>query len=219
MDFSQLPKRKDYRYTGEEAKKYLDAKQGTEQPKEVPPTVDKLYKRGVLTGAFDPFHVAHAEAIEKASSLCEQLIVAVSTDEVIRHYKGEPFQPFDQRLRTISYVKGVTLAVPQYDLYNKLEMLQDLGADVLFSCEEYQRSYYEDESKMTPKEKAGVERWENFEQEANEVGIDVVYLPRSQELSSTSLKAKMLEKSGYQQPQGIMLYSEGESCDEATFAL
>lgn len=219
MDFSKLPKRNDFRYTGEEAKKYLDAKQGTEPPKEVPPVVDKLYKRGVLTGAFDPFHVAHAQAIQKASSLCEQLIVAVSTDDVIRHYKGEPFQPFEQRLETVSFVKGVTLAIPQYDLYSKLEMLQDLGADVLFSCEEYQRSYYEDESKMTDKERAGVERWENFEQDANAVGIDVVYLPRSQGISSSILKARMLERSGYQEPQGIMLYSEGECCDEATFAL
>lgn len=221
MDFSSLKlKEQEWRLTGEEARSYLDAKAA----KTAEPVVEepKRWHRGLLTGAFDPFHVAHAKAIDKASSLCDQLVVAVSTDEVIRHYKGEPFQPFQQRLETISYCKGVTLAIPQDDLYEKLEMCQALGVDVLFSCEEYQRSFYSDPEKMTPKEIAGVERWEAFEQEANANGIDVVYLPRSQEISSSILKARMLERSGWQEPQGIMLYSEGEDFSagpESTFTL
>ena len=152
MDFSSLKlKEKEYRLTGEEARKYLDEKAARPAPTQ--PTEPKRWSRGLLTGAFDPFHVAHAKAIDKASSLCDQLIVAVSTNEVIRHYKGEPFQPFQQRLETVSYCKGVTLAIPQDDLYEKLEMCEALGVDVLFSCEEYQRSYYPDPEKMTPKEK------------------------------------------------------------------
>lgn len=221
MDFSSLKlKEKEYRLTGEEARKYLDEK--AERPAPTQSAEPKRWTRGLLTGAFDLFHVAHAKAIDKASSLCDQLIVAVSTDEVIRHYKGEPFQPFQQRLETVSYCKGVTLAIPQDDLYEKLEMCEALGVDVLFSCEEYQRSYYPDPEKMTPKEIAGVERWEKFEAEVNAHGIDVVYLPRSQEVSSSMLKARMFERSGYQEQQGIMLYSEGEDYSagtEATFSL
>ena len=62
----------------------------------------------------------------------------------------------------------------------------------------------------------------SVEAEANAHGIDVVYLPRSQEVSSSMLKARMLERSGYQEPQGVMLYSEGEDYSagtEATFSL
>ena len=72
---------------------------------------------------------------------------------------------------------------------------------------------------MTEKEIAGVERWERFEQEANENGIDVIYLPRTQGTSSTMIKEKIISQSNLQAPQGIMLYSEGECCDEATFSL
>lgn len=212
IQFGELEK--EYTLSGETAKSYLEAKLAPPIP------VEKPYKRGVLTGAFDPYHFAHGIAIQRAANLCDQLVVAVSTDEVIRDYKHhEPFMPFEKRLQTISQIKGVTLAIPQYDLYDKLEMLQDLGADVLFSCEEYQRSYYPDPDKMTDKEKAGVERWEKFEQEANSVGIDVVYLPRSNEMSSTSFKDLLAKQAGLQQPQGVMLYSEGESCDEDVFAL
>ena len=205
---------KEYRFSSEDIKKYLETE--TVQPGSIQP---KPYQRGVLTGAFDPYHYAHGKAIQQAASLCEQLIVAVSTDDVIRGYKGEPLLPFEKRLEAISYVKGVTLAIPQYDLYNKLEMLQDLGADVLFSCEEYQRSYYSNPEEMTPKEIAGVERWERFEQEANEVGIDVVNLPRNQEMSSTIMKQLLIAKNQLHEPQGVMLYSEGECCNEPFVSL
>ena len=205
---------KGYRFSSEDIKSYLE-----NEKTQTKSTQAKPYQRGVLTGAFDPYHYAHGKAIQQAASLCEQLIVAVSTDDVIRSYKGEPLLPFENRLEAISYVKGVTLAIPQYDLYNKLEMLQDLGADVLFSCEEYQRSFYKDLNEMTQKEIAGVERWEQFEQEANEVGIDVVYLPRNQEMSSTVLKQLLIQKNNLQEPQGLMIYSEGECCDEPYLTL
>lgn len=178
------------------------------------------YQRGLYTGAFDVLNVGHIRGIQNAASGCEQLIVAVSTDEVIREYKHkEPVIPFEQRLEIISQIKGVTLAIPQNDLYEKVELCKALGVDVIYSCDEYLRSSYPDPDQMTAKEIAGVERWERFEQEANENGIDVVYLPRTQGTSSSMIKEKIVSQSNLQAPQGIMLYSEGECCDEATFSL
>ncbi|MBR4003403.1 MAG: adenylyltransferase/cytidyltransferase family protein [Clostridia bacterium] len=178
------------------------------------------YQRGLYTGAFDVLNVGHIRGIQNAAKGCEQLIVAVSTDEVIREYKHhEPVIPFEQRLEMVSQIKGVTLAIPQNDLYEKVELCKALGVDVIFSCDEYQRSSYPDPDKMTPKEIAGVERWERFEQEANENGIDVIYLPRTPGTSSTMIKEKIVEQAGAQQPQGIMLYSEGECFDESVFSL
>ena len=205
---------KGYRYTNEEILQYF-------RDLETSPKADgdKPYHRGVLTGAFDPWHFCHGRAIQQAAQMCDQLIVAVSDDHVIDGYKGKHYMPLEQRLEAISYIKGVTLAIPQYDLYNKVELLQSLGADVLFSCEEYQRSFYEDESSMTAKERAGVERWEQFEKEVGEYGIDVVYLPRHEEMSSTKMKELLIKQNNLQEPQGVMLYSEGECCGEASVCL
>ena len=178
------------------------------------------YKRGLYTGAFDILNIGHIRGIQNAASSCEQLIVAVSTDEVIREYKHkDPVMPFEQRLEIISNIKGVTLAIKQNDLYEKIEICKALDVDVIFSCDEYLRSSYPNTSQMTEKEIAGVERWEKFEQEANEVGIDVVYLPRTQGTSSSMIKEKIVSQADLQQPQGIMLYSEGECCNEEYFCL
>lgn len=173
----------------------LKAGLNPEVPKvEVKPQEDKHYHRGYYTGAFDILHIGHARALQAAASMCDQLIVGVSTDEVIRGYKHHnPTLPYEHRSQLVSCIEGVTMVVPQYDLYNKLEVCQDLGCDVIFSCEEYQRSFYQDPSQMTEKEKYGVERWERFEQQANEHGIDVVYLPRVPEFSSTAVKDDILK--------------------------
>lgn len=170
------------------AKEVLDERLANQSPS------GKPFKRGVLTGAFDPYHGDHGTAIMRAAELCDQLVIALSTDEVIRGYKHhEPFFPYKFREKTIAQIKGVSLVIPQENLYDKLEMLEALGADVLFSCEEYQRSFYPNPSEMTNKQIAGVERWERFEEEANSVGIDVVYLPRGEEMSSTRFKERALE--------------------------
>ena len=122
---------------------------------------NKTYHRGLYTGAFDPIHSDHIKSIQLASSMCDQLVVAVSTDDVIRDYKHhEPGIPFEQRLAIVDALKGVTKAIPQSNLYGKLEMCERLGVDVLFSCNEYQRSSYPNPDEMTPKQIAGVERWE-----------------------------------------------------------
>lgn len=181
--------------------------------------LDKTYKRGYYTGVFDNFHIGHAKALKNASALCDQLIVGVSTDEVVINYKHKPpIQSFESRLCIVNSIKGVTMAIPQNNLYNKVEVCLALGCDVIFSSEEYQESYYEGRE-MTEKEAAGVERWKEIQAEADEAGIDVVYLPRAQGISSTHIKNSILEQSGYQQPQGHMLYSEGECNDENVFCL
>ena len=58
----------------------------------------KPFHRGYYTGAFDMFHYGHLLGIQNALKYCDQLIVAVSTDEVIREYKHrEPIIPLDRK--------------------------------------------------------------------------------------------------------------------------
>ena len=180
----------------------------------------KHYNKGLFTGAFDPIHSDHIRSLKMASSMCQDLIVAVSTDDVIREYKHhEPAIPFKERIAIVNELKSVSQAIPQDNLYSKLQMCLDNDIDVLFSCDEYLRSSYPNPEEMTLKQVAGVERWERFEEELNSYGIDVVYLPRGQNMSSTQLKENIAESIGYQQPHGVMLYSEGECCDEPTISM
>ena len=62
----------------------------------------KRFKVGYTTGTFDLFHVGHLNILEKAKENCEYLIVGVSTDELVKEYKGEsPVISFEDRSRII----------------------------------------------------------------------------------------------------------------------
>ena len=43
----------------------------------------KKFKRGYTAGVYDMFHIGHLNIIKNAKLLCEELIVGVSTDEVV----------------------------------------------------------------------------------------------------------------------------------------
>ena len=69
----------------------------------------KKFKIGYTTGTFDLFHVGHLNILEKAKENCEYLVVGVSTDELVKEYKGEfPIIPFEDRLRIVKSLKFVT---------------------------------------------------------------------------------------------------------------
>ena len=177
--------------------------------------MDKMYKRGYYTGTFDLLHSGHLAGLKRASEMCDQLFVGVATDDVVFNYKHKkPAIPFEERIKIVGSIKGVYKAIPQFDLYNKLEICKAIGADVLFSSDEYLRESYEEGHVFTQKELDGIERWEKFSEEANANGIDVVYFQRNEGISSTQIKESILASSGYQKASDQMIYSEGENVDE-----
>ena len=186
---------------------------------------EKPYKVGYFTGTFDLAHFGHLSTIMKATQLCDKLIVSVSTDDVVKSYKHQyPVEPFIERLFHVSNIKGVALAIPQESLYDKIEICEKYGADVIFTSEEYKAENYEDLTVLSDKQLKGIERWEIFEEEAQENNIDIVYIDRikgadGRDMSSTDLKQIIADRNNLQSSQGIMLYSEGECFDEPVFAL
>ena len=63
----------------------------------------KKYKIGYTTGVFDMFHIGHLNILKNAKEQCEYLVVGVSTDEVVRDYKGKtPIIEFNERMAIVS---------------------------------------------------------------------------------------------------------------------
>lgn len=83
----------------------------------------------ILTGGtFDLFHSGHLNILKQAKSLGTYLIVAVSTDDLVRTYKEEPIMSFEDRCNIIKHITYVDEVVAQNNLFD-IEQFQSLDAD------------------------------------------------------------------------------------------
>lgn len=86
---------------------------------------------GFTAGAFDMFHVGHLKLINNARTYCDQLIVGVNSDELIRQYKKkQTVIPFVERFEIINAIKGVSKAV-RVDTLDKEEIWKNMPYHLL----------------------------------------------------------------------------------------
>ena len=132
---------------------------------------NKKYKVGYTTGVFDMFHIGHLNILKKAKEQCDYLIVGVSTDENVLSYKHKtPIIPFEERIAIVREIKCVDEAVPQTNM-NKMEAWEKLHFDALFHGSDWK----------------GSDMYNKMIEEFAAVGVDVVFLPHTEGVSSTLL--------------------------------
>ena len=68
---------------------------------------------GFTCGAFDLLHAGHVDLLERAKALCDQLLVAVNSDNSVRKYKSplRPVNPEAQRLQVVAGLGCVDVVV------------------------------------------------------------------------------------------------------------
>ena len=138
----------------------------------------KKYNRGYTAGVYDMFHIGHLNVLRNAKALCNELIVGVSTDEVVEKNKNKKtIIPFDERIKIIEAIKYVDKAVPQttYSIEGKIESAKENKIDVMFVGDDWK----------------GTEKWNKIEEELKKINVDVVYLPHTDGISSTMLRGKI----------------------------
>ena len=135
----------------------------------------KKYRLGYTAGVFDLFHVGHLNILKKAKEYCDELIVGVSTDELVSNYKNKvPIIPYEERIAIVSAIKYVDKVVPQVNR-NKFEAWENLKFDVMFVGDDWK----------------GSKLFTEVEHQFREVGVDIVYFPYTQGTSSTMLREKI----------------------------
>ena len=130
---------------------------------------------GYTTGVFDMFHIGHLNILKRAKEKCDFLIVGVSTDEVVQKYKNKiPIVPFAERVEIVSAIKYVDQVVAQ-ETMDKMEAWEKLHFNVLFHGDDWK----------------GSNMYNSIEKRLEEVGVEVVFLPHTDGISSTILREKI----------------------------
>ncbi|RUM74055.1 MAG: glycerol-3-phosphate cytidylyltransferase [Sulfurovum sp.] len=125
--------------------------------------------RTILTyGTFDMFHIGHLKLLQRLSLLGDQLIVAVSTDEFNEIKGKKTIIPYAQRAEIVEAIKYVDRVIPENNWQQKVTDIQKYNVDVFAMGHDWEGKF--DELKAY---------------------CEVVYLPRTEGISTTALKEQL----------------------------
>ncbi len=126
-------------------------------------------KKTVLTyGTFDMFHIGHLRLLERLSNLGDTLIVAVSSDEFNLIKGKKTIIPYEQRAAIVEAIKYVDMVIPEHDWNQKVPDIEKYNVDIFSMGHD----------------------WEGKFDELKEY-CEVVYLPRTEGISTTQLKSSL----------------------------
>ena len=126
---------------------------------------------GYVPGVFDLFHIGHLNILRNAKSMCDHLIVSVTTDELVVLQKNRnPIVPFLERVEILQAISYVDTVVAQDNL-DKMNAWQRYKYDVIFVGSDWQ----------------GSERWIKIEGDLKPLGVKVIYFPYTKTTSSTKI--------------------------------
>ena len=120
----------------------------------------------VLTyGTFDLFHIGHLNILKRARELGDKLIVAVSTDEFNATKGKTTLMPFEHRVELVRSVRYVDEVIAEHQWDQKIADVQQHQVDIFVMGSDWQGKF----DFLKPY-------------------CEVVYLPRTDNFSSTDLK-------------------------------
>ncbi|KOP72011.1 glycerol-3-phosphate cytidylyltransferase [Bacillus sp. FJAT-21945] len=123
---------------------------------------------GYTTGVFDLFHIGHLNMLKNAKSMCDKLIVGVTTDELVSYKNKKAVIPFEERIEIVRNIKFVDAAIAQENM-DKFEAWKKLKFDMMFVGEDWYNS----------------DKWNRYEEQFEEVNVRIVYFPYTKGTSST----------------------------------
>lgn len=124
-------------------------------------------KRVITYGTFDLLHYGHINILRRAKELGDYLIVALSTDEFNWNSKQKKcYFSWEQRKQLLEAVRYVDLVIPEECWEQKVTDCREYHVDTFVIGDD----------------------WEGKFDFLKDEGVEVVYLPRTPEISSSQIK-------------------------------
>ena len=123
---------------------------------------------GYTTGVLDLFHVGHVNVLRNAKSMCDRLIVGVTSDDLVSYKNKKAVIPFEERIEIVRACKYVDLAVPQLTM-DKLDAYNRYKFDLMFVGDDWYKS----------------DKWQDLDNEFQRMGVHIIYFPYTKSTSST----------------------------------
>ena len=127
-------------------------------------------KRVITYGTFDLLHYGHIELLRRAKEQGDYLVVALSTDEFNLMKGKKSYFPYATRKRMLEAIRYVDLVIPEETWEQKSSDVREFRVDTFVMGEDWAGKF-------------------DFLKEQ----CEVVYLPRTPEISTTQIKKQLSE--------------------------
>ena len=123
-------------------------------------------KRVITYGTFDLLHYGHINLLRRAKALGDYLIVALSTDEFNLKEKNKVcYFSYEERKKLLEAIRYVDLVIPEENWEQKISDIKEYHVDTFVMGDDWEGKF----DFLKPY-------------------CDVVYLPRTPEISTTQIK-------------------------------
>ena len=127
-------------------------------------------KRVLTYGTYDLLHYGHIRLLKRAKELGDYLIVAVSTDEFNAIKGKKAYHNYETRKKMLEAVRYVDLVIPENDWEQKIDDVKNYHVDITVMGDDWE----------------GNEKFEVLRDYC-----EVVYLPRTEGISTTKIKKEL----------------------------
>lgn len=127
-----------------------------------------MKKRVITYGTFDMFHIGHLSLLERLSTMADEVVVAVSTDEFNLLKNKKILIPYEQRAAIVASIKYVDEVIPEYSWDQKVTDIEDLDIDIFAIGDDWEGEF-----------------------DFLKTYCKVVYLTRTKNISTTELKKSL----------------------------
>ena len=133
---------------------------------------DQTMKRVITYGTFDLLHYGHINLLRRAKALGDYLIVVISSDEFNWNEKHKKcYFSYEQRKALVEAIRYVDLVIPEESWSQKRTDMHEYHIDTFVMGDDWKGKF-------------------DF---LKEEGVEVVYLPRTPEISSSQIKKDLYD--------------------------
>lgn len=133
---------------------------------------DQGMKRVITYGTFDLLHYGHINLLRRAKALGDYLIVVISSDEFNWNEKHKKcYFTYEQRKALVEAIRYVDLVIPEENWSQKRTDMHEYHIDTFVMGDDWKGKF-------------------DF---LREEGVEVVYLPRTPEISSSQIKKDLYD--------------------------
>ena len=129
-------------------------------------------KRVITYGTFDLLHYGHINLLCRAKALGDYLVVVLSSDDFNWNEKHKKtYFSYEQRKQLLEAIRYVDLVIPETNWQQKRTDMHEYHIDTFVMGDD----------------------WEGKFDFLKEEGVDVIYLPRTPEISSSQIKKDLYD--------------------------